>query len=219
MRAQQTYMNAPQGALKECPTCGEISDGQWFCRSCGEFFRAPGTDRHAANLWRRFFAELIDIILFGLLLIIGWFIWFGFFTAKNGQTPGKRILGLRVIQLDGTIPTAGTMWLREVVIKGLLWNLTEPLSYAAYIWAFFDRDRQTIHDKMVDTYVIYHGGDAEDLTEVPLAPGEKYGGGVAQAPPVEDVDAALTRIAKLRDDGLITDGEYEEKRRAIMDRL
>ncbi len=219
MRAQETYVGSQPASLKTCPTCGFISDGQWFCRSCGEFFRAPGTGRHAANLWRRFFAEILDGILFFLLLIVGWFIWFGFFTAKNGQTPGKRILGLRVIQLDGTIPTAGTMWLREVVVKGIVWNLTEPFSYAAYIWAFFDRDRQTIHDKMVDTYVIYHSGDVEDLTAVPLAPGEQYGGVATSAPPAEDIDAALRRLAKLRDDGLITDDEYEEKRRAVVDRL
>jgi uncharacterized RDD family membrane protein YckC len=196
-----------------------LTDGQWFCRSCGEFFRAPATDRRAANLWRRFFAEVLDSLLFFLLLIVGWFIWFGFFSAKRGQSPGKQILGLRVMQLDGTIPTAGTMWLREVVIKGLLWNLTEPFSYAAYIWAFFDRDRQTVHDKMVDTYVVYHRGEVEDLTPVPLARGEQYGGATVQASPAEDADAALRRLVQLRDDDLITEEEYEQKRRDVVARL
>ncbi len=162
---------------------------------------------------------MIDFVLFFALLIVGWFIWFGFFTAKRGQTPGKRILGLRVMELDGTIPTASTMWLREVVIKGILWSLTEPFSYGAYIWAFFDKDRQTIHDKMVDTYVIYHRGDVEDLTEVPLAADEKYGAGVAQAPPAEEAGVALRTLAKLHDDKLITDEEYEEKRREAVARL
>ena len=218
MRTQETFANAPS-PLKECPTCGALTDGQWFCRECGEFFRAPGTDRRAANLWRRFFAEVIDVLLFWLLLIVGWFIWFGFYSAKRGQTPGKQILGLRVIELDGTIPTAGTMWLREVVIKGLLWNLTEPFSYAAYIWAFFDKDRQTVHDKMVDTYVIYHRGEVEDLTPVPLAPGEQYGAGAVRTTPGEEAEAALRGLGKLRDDSLITDEEYEQKRREVIDRL
>jgi uncharacterized RDD family membrane protein YckC len=208
-------MIANQPMMKQCPTCNAVTDAQWFCRSCGEFLRAPGTRRQAAGLWRRFSAELIDMVLFILLLIVGWFIWFGFFTAHRGQTPGKQILGLRVIRLDGTVATAGTMWLREVVIKGMLWNLTEPLSYAAYIWAFFDKDRQTVHDKMVDTYVIYHRDDAESLTPVPLAPGEQYGGGA----PVEGVDASLRRLAKMREDGLITEDEYEEKRQALLKRL
>ncbi|MGB6837190.1 MAG: RDD family protein [Dehalococcoidia bacterium] len=205
--------------MKECPTCGAVTDAQWFCRNCGEFLRAPGTDRMAAGLWRRFSGELIDIVLFWLLLIVGWFIWFGFFSARHGQTPGKQILGLRVIRLDGTAATAGTMWLREVLIKGILWNLTEPLSYVAYIWAFFDKDRQTVHDKMVDTYVIYHRGPVDALTPVPLAPGEQFGPAVQPSAPVEDIDASLRRLAKMRDDGLITNEEYEEKRQALVKRL
>lgn len=212
-------MVTPQPVMKECPTCGVVTDGHWFCRNCGEFFRAPGTDRLAAGPWRRFSAWLIDLVLFLLLVIVGWFIWFGFFTARQGQTPGKQILGLRVMRLDGTVATPGTMWLREVVIKGILWNITEPLSYAAYIWAFFDRDRQAIHDKMVDTYVIYHRGPAESLTAVPLTPGEQYAPPAAPSAPVEDVDAALRRLAKMRDDKLITDEEYEEKRKALVKRL
>ena len=160
--------------LKECPTCGVTTDVKWFCRNCGEFLRAPGTEQMAAGLWRRFSAELIDIVLFFLLLVVGWFMWFGFFTARQGQTPGKQILGVRVIRLDGAVPTVGTMWAREVLIKGILWGITEPFSYFAYIWAFFDKDRQTWHDKMVDTYVIYHRGPVESLTLVPLAPGEPF---------------------------------------------
>src|SRR3990172_1483731 len=107
--------NVPQ--IKECPTCGVVTDAQWFCRNCGEFLRAPGTERKAAGLWRRFSALLIDGILLLLLLIVGWFLWFGFFTARQGQTPGKQILGVRVMRLDGTVATPGTMWLREVLIK------------------------------------------------------------------------------------------------------
>jgi len=133
--------NQPQ--MKDCPDCGATTDAHWFCRNCGEFFRAPGTQRRAANLWRRFAAHLIDQVLFFLLLIVGWFIWFAF-TAREGQSPGKKLLGLRVITLEGTVPTAGTMWLREVLIKGVLWGLiASGLSIVAYIWAFFDKDRQT----------------------------------------------------------------------------
>jgi hypothetical protein len=111
------------------------------------------------------------------------------------------------------------MWLREVVVKGLIWGLTEPLSLIAYIWAFFDKDRQTIHDKMVETYVIRHRDAVETLTPVPLAPGEQYAPAGAPSAPAEDVDAALRRLAKMRDDGLVTDEEYEEKRQKLVSRL
>ncbi len=205
--------------MKECPTCGVVTDAQWFCRNCGEFLRAPGTDRAAAGLWRRFSAVLLDFLFFYLLLVVGWFIWFAF-TAKDGQTPGKKLLGLRVIQLDGTVAPPGTMWLREVVIKGVLWyTIVAGLSAIAFIWAFFDKNRQTVHDKMVNTYVIHYPGPVESLTAVPLAPGEQFGAQTGQATTVEDTETALRRLTQMRDDGLITSEEYEEKRRKLVEKL
>jgi hypothetical protein len=87
------------------------------------------------------------------------------------------------------------------------------------LWAFFDKDRQTVHDKMVNTYVIHHPGPVESLTPVPLAPGEEYGAGAGAGAPVENIDTQLRRLAKLRDDGLITNEEYDEKREALAKRL
>jgi hypothetical protein len=212
-------MIVSQPTMKECPTCKAVTDAQWFCRNCGEFLRAPATGRAAAGLWRRFSAVLLDFLFFYLLLIVGWFIWFAF-TANQGQTPGKKLLGLRVIQLDGTVAPPGTMWLREVVIKGILWySIVAGLSVVAFIWAFFDKDRQTVHDKMVNTYVIHHLGSTTSLTPVPVQPGEQFAAQTTQAATVEDTGTALRRLAQMRDDGLITDEEYEEKRRALVEKL
>jgi hypothetical protein len=212
-------MIAGQPSMKECPTCKAVTDAQWFCRNCGEFLRAPATGRAAAGLWRRFSAVLLDFLFFYLLLIVGWFIWFAF-TAKQGQTPGKKLLGLRVIQHDGSVATAGTMWLREVVIKGILWySIVAGLSVVAFIWAFFDKDRQTVHDKMVNTYVIHYPGPISSLTPVPVQPGEQFAGAVGGTASVEDTDVALRRLVQMREDGLITSEEYEEKRRALVEKL
>ncbi len=213
-------MLARQPQMKECPTCNAVTDAQWFCRNCGDFLRAPGTGRIAGGLWRRFSAVLLDILFFYLLLVIGWFIWFAF-TANQGQTPGKKLLGLRVIQLDGTVAPAGMMWLREVVIKGVLWySIAGGLgALVAYIWAFYDRDRQTVQDKMVNTYVIHHPGPITSLTPVPVQPGEQFAAQASQSTTVEDTGTALRRLAQMRDDGLITDEEYEEKRRALVEKL
>ncbi len=161
-----------QTMKKDCPTCGSATEAQSFCRDCGEFLAAPGTERTAAGLWRRFFAYVIDSILFAALLVVGWLIWF-YFSAKEGQTPGKKLLGLRVILQDGTVAPAGKMWVREVAIKRILWSVP-ILGLIAYAWAFFDKDRQTVHDKMVSTYVIYHPGPVEQLQVVPLEPGAAY---------------------------------------------
>jgi hypothetical protein len=57
------------------------------------------------------------------------------------------------------------------------------------------------------------------LTPVPLAPGEEYGAGAGAGAPVEDIDTQLRRLAKMREDGLVTDEEYEEKRQKLVSRL
>ncbi len=162
-----------QTMMKDCPTCGSATDARWFCRNCGEYLRAPGTERTAAGLWRRYFAFVIDNILFVLSLAVGWLIWFSS-TAKEGQTPGKKLLGLRVMLLDGTVAPTGKMWRRELLIKQILWNVASGLSLIGYAWALFDKDRQTVHDKWVKTYVIYHPGDVEQLQAVPPQHGAEY---------------------------------------------
>lgn len=153
--------------MKECPTCKAVTDANFFCGSCREFLRAPGSERRAADWWQRIAALLLDYLLFCLLLGIGWLAWF-FFSAKEGQTPGKKLLGLRVIRADGTVASPATMWRREVL--SVIWWIGGYVGLIAYLWAFSDKDRQTVHDKMVGTYVVHHPGLVSSLTPVPVMP-------------------------------------------------
>ena len=80
-------------------------------------------------------------------------------------------------------------------------------------------DRQTVHDKMVNTYVIHHPGPVESLTPVPVTAEEQFGPQAATSAAIGDIDASLRRLAKMRDDGLISSEEYEEKRQALAKQL
>jgi len=64
-----------------------------------------------------------------------------------GWSPGKMVLGLRVVQPDGTRPGFG---------RGLSRMLVSLLSVSliAYLWSLFDRRSQTWHDKASGTYVV-----------------------------------------------------------------
>ena len=66
-----------------------------------------------------------------------------FFTAVFGQTPGMRLLGLRVIRLDTAGPLG--MW-RAVVRTGLLVLLVPAL--------ITDRDGRGLHDKTTGAAVV-----------------------------------------------------------------
>src|SRR5205807_6179400 len=64
---------------------------------------------------KRFGAYVLDAVLLIVTLIIGWFIWM-FIILGKGQTPGKALLGIRVVDANtGRVPSYGTMALRVLV--------------------------------------------------------------------------------------------------------
>lgn len=68
-----------------------------------------------------------------------------------GLTPGKWMLGIRVVKRDTAEPAGfWRMALREVVGK----LISGILCYLGYIWALVDSSRQGWHDKIAKTLVI-----------------------------------------------------------------
>ena len=91
-------------------------------------------------------SAVIFIWLFFLVLTIGYFT---YFHGTTGRTPGKMLLGLQVINDDGTPLSFGTAFLRAVgyLVSGAILNL-------GFIWAAFDKRKQGWHDKIAGTVVI-----------------------------------------------------------------
>ena len=77
----------------------------------------------------------------------------------HGQTPGKQLVGIRVMRVDGTPSDWGWTFLREFVVEALLigglggFLLGFP-GIIDLLWAFWDKDRQTLHDKIMKTVVV-----------------------------------------------------------------
>lgn len=76
-------------------------------------------------------------------------IYFTWFHGSVGQTPGKMMLGLRVVQSTGEAMTFGLAFLRWV---GYL--ISKLVAYLGFFWIAFDRKKQGWHDKIADTIVI-----------------------------------------------------------------
>lgn len=79
--------------------------------------------------------------------------------ARNGQTWGKQLLGIRVIRANG-VPIDFT-WaaLREAVVKGLGLGIASTfipvLPYLLdALWPLFDDENRALHDMLVDTRVV-----------------------------------------------------------------
>ena len=73
---------------------------------------------------------------------------FGYIFNPRGWSPGKVVVGLRIVNRDGEPP-------------GLRWGLMRTagtvfseILYIGYFWALFDKRKQTWHDKLGKTYVV-----------------------------------------------------------------
>ena len=90
---------------------------------------------------------IASVVLLSVSLSIGYAV---FFTGYCGQTPGKMALRIKVIRTDGSQITYGRAALREVpgkFISGILLGI-------GYLMVAFDSQKQGLHDKIADTYVI-----------------------------------------------------------------
>jgi len=77
------------------------------------------------------------------------------FWMLAGQTPGKRLLGLRVLRTDGQRLRIGNAIRRELayVVSGIL--------FLGFLWILFDDRRQGWHDKLAGTIVVYSWPEEE----------------------------------------------------------
>ncbi len=84
-----------------------------------------------------------------VVLFLGYLVWALMLFAK-GTTPGKNMLGMRVVKEGGERAGFGMMLVREwigKVISGMILGL-------GFLWILLDKDRQGWHDKLVSTYVV-----------------------------------------------------------------
>lgn len=73
-----------------------------------------------------------------------------FFLGYCGQTPGKMAVRIKVIRTDGVDLSYGRAFFREVIGK----YVSRFLLFAGYLMVAFDGQKQGLHDKIADTYVI-----------------------------------------------------------------
>ena len=89
---------------------------------------------------------LLSTLVINLLISIGYNV--GFWVL-SGQTPGKWVLGVRVMRKDGTRLTLGNALLRQVGY----W--ISAIFCLGFLWILFDNKRQGFHDKLAGTIVTY----------------------------------------------------------------
>lgn len=74
---------------------------------------------------------------------------FGLIFNPRGWSPGKLVVGLRIVNIEGDPP--GLRW---GIMRTAGAVISETALYVGYLWAFFDTKKQTWHDKIAKTYVV-----------------------------------------------------------------
>jgi uncharacterized RDD family membrane protein YckC len=132
-------------------------------------FSTPGTAGPTgprASFGIRFVAALIDgvivgvanLILFailkaagqglGLLLSLGYFTYFE--GSPSGQTPGKRVMNIRLIDFE----TGGAPGYGKAAIRWVCRYISAIPCGLGYLWMLWDKEKQTWHDKLSTTVVV-----------------------------------------------------------------
>jgi uncharacterized RDD family membrane protein YckC len=79
--------------------------------------------------------------------------------AHNGQTWGKQALDIRVVHDTGEEVTLGYAFLREIVVKYLLFNFIGGFFFSIptivnYLWPLWDDENRCLHDMIVKSHVV-----------------------------------------------------------------
>ncbi len=221
-------------AFGTCPHCQSPPGDGAFCGVCGILSRYPDAGAFAASRSRRFVGYLLETVLILGTLGIGWLIWLAM-VAGQGQTPAKKLLGMYILRADGTPVTAKRVWLRDVLIELVFLGIISSFLFGIVgildgIWIFWDKNRQTLHDKMADTIVVHPRLGALRFGDLGAGPSgtqqrsgfDRPGGaqpGTGAYGSAASHEERLRELRQLADRGLITSAEYEERRRRIIDDL
>jgi uncharacterized RDD family membrane protein YckC len=90
-----------------------------------------------------------------VVAVIGFIVWFGLtimYMARNGQSIGKKLLGIKVVRTDGSPVSLGRLIGLRGVVNGLISIL--PLYALVDALFIFGESRQCLHDRIADTVVI-----------------------------------------------------------------
>ena len=96
-------------------------------------------DMHAP--WQR---HLFQVYIFGVL-----FAYFSAFWLRSGQTLAMKTWRIRLVQQNG-----GSLSFKQAVLRFVLALLGLLLVGIGFWWAFIDRDKQFLHDRLVGTRLI-----------------------------------------------------------------
>jgi uncharacterized RDD family membrane protein YckC len=121
--------------------------GTAFIQAILRFFKLTGLVAYFKTILESSTNQVITGAVLLTLIVIGYYT---FFWTLVGFTPGKAILGLKVVRKNGAKLSFGRSLLRFFSY----WISAIPL-FLGFFWVLWDSKRQAWHDKIAGTQVLY----------------------------------------------------------------
>jgi uncharacterized RDD family membrane protein YckC len=118
-----------------------------------------------------------EAIVYVLTAFLFYAIYFSIFTICGGVTPGMYFRGLTVVSFDGRAPETG-----QLLRRAFGYAVSGGTLLLGFLWALWDEDRLTWHDRMSQTYLTRSASSMwNDLSDDSSAPPNDGNNDISQA--------------------------------------
>jgi uncharacterized RDD family membrane protein YckC len=100
------------------------------------------------SLGGQFTLSKLSAAVYATTLAIVYLQYFALFTVFGGTTPGMMFRGLQVASFSGVTPTP-----RQMLLRAAGYALSAGTFFMGFVWAWWDEDRLTWHDRVSRTYL------------------------------------------------------------------
>ena len=175
-----------------------------------------------AGFWRRLAAYLIDgffmIILYMILAplsIIASFLYYPVFNSSSLRgTPGKYLMGLVVVNADGS-----QLSFKTAIIRHFMTMLSSCLFFLGYFMFFFTEKKQTLHDYVASTVVLNENQPSTNVFNVWWNEMKSLINSTGPTTNVSRPAQNLEELYNLYQKGILTEEEYNSKKEEYLRRL
>jgi uncharacterized RDD family membrane protein YckC len=119
-----------------------VIDGACLLFAYGGFLALFG------SLGGQFTASKLTAAVYATTFAIVYLQYFALFTVFGGTTPGMMFRGLQVASFNGAPPSP-----RQLLLRSVGYVLSASACFAGFLWAWWDEDALTWHDRISRTYL------------------------------------------------------------------
>jgi uncharacterized RDD family membrane protein YckC len=88
------------------------------------------------------------VFIVGYIALTAFYFYVGYMEGEVGQSPGKRLTGLKVVKMDGQLLGGGMGIVRRLA------HIVDGFCFIGYLFPLWDPKKQTLADKIMGTVVL-----------------------------------------------------------------